>query len=66
MKVELTGYNRYYNVEDDNGNDYLLVEMYDANSDSTNYEIMVDGENLADAKKRAEIVSALINHYIHI
>lgn len=62
MKVELTGYNRYYSVECDDGKEYLLVEMYDANSQSTNYEIMVDGESLDDATKRVKVVSAFINH----
>lgn len=65
MKIELTGSTRYYSIEDDEGNEYVLTEMYDANSDSTKYEITIDGETLDDAITRVKIIATLINHQMN-
>ena len=65
MKIELPGSTRYYNIEDGEGNEYLLIEMYDANSDSTEYEITMDGETLNDAITRVKIIASLINHQMN-
>ena len=65
MKIELTSYIRYYSVEDDEDNEYVLVEMYDANSDSIDYEILVDGESLDDAVTRVKIIASFLNHQMN-
>ena len=65
MKIELTGSVRYFSVEDNEGNEYVLTEMYDANSDSINYEILVDGESLNDAITRVKIIASFLNHQMN-
>lgn len=59
--IEKTGVNTYYSIIDNETNQsYSVSEMYDVNSDSTEYEITHTSEPLSE-EKRTEIIEAIQN-----
>ena len=61
-KVELTGHTRYFSVDDEKGNEYTVVEEYNANPDWTERTIYnKEGEIVDDEQLKNKIIEAVLS-----
>jgi len=65
MKVELTGYTKYFDVEDDNGDEYTVCQTYDESSQNCSWEVfpfsdILDTKNKVSKKLEKKIIKAVI------
>lgn len=67
-KVELTGHTRYFSVEDEEGNEFSVIEFYDENSQYSDWEVTDandryanDGFQKIGDELKKEIINAVLN-----
>jgi hypothetical protein len=59
-KVELTGHTRYFAViDEEKDREWTVVEFYDENSDSSDWEVMDEQGKCVGGKKRVELIETV-------
>jgi deoxycytidine triphosphate deaminase len=57
--VELTGHTRYFAVVDEEDREFLVVQFYDENSQSSNWEVMDEQGKCVGEEGRGELIEVV-------